>query len=220
MNYFHLLTPKDIERFKAHQNKKTKDECWEWLSTIKDGSPTFTLYNKNKQRDLSARRLSIYIETKKIPGVNLKIICENKFCINPNHILVSTEKSHECHICNEIKPDMFYKKQKNICKKCSSEKSKKWYKEHREKARNYQLKRNFGISKEEYDLMLKEQNNKCAICNIQNNTSKFFAVDHNHQTNKIRALLCCECNAMLGFCKENIDILLSAIIYIKKYNHI
>lgn len=51
--------------------------------------------------------------------------------------------------------------------------------------------------------MLEEQNGVCAICNqkqrgAKGNSNK-LCVDHNHETGKVRGLLCSFCNRFLGF---------------------
>ena len=70
-----------------------------------------------------------------------------------------------------------------------------------EKNRARQLKSKYGISIEEYNNLLVSQNNGCAICGKKtayNNGTKRLHVDHCHNTNKIRGLLCSQCNTTLG----------------------
>jgi hypothetical protein len=90
---------------------------------------------------------------------------------------------------------------------------------YRDVDRNGELKRRYGISLEEYNNLLEEQNALCAICycSVAENKKALF-VDHNHTTNAVRGLLCHKCNTFLSLAKENIDILSSAILYIKKHN--
>lgn len=64
------------------------------------------------------------------------------------------------------------------------------------------LKRKFGISSEEYDIMLEKQNGVCAICGGK--TKRRLAVDHDHQTGKVRGLLCGACNPHLAWL-ENLE---------------
>jgi Autographiviridae endonuclease VII len=64
------------------------------------------------------------------------------------------------------------------------------------------LRHRFGISVEEYDELFEEQDGKCAICeSVPSNTR--LAVDHDHQTNEIRGLLCHPCNRLLGRLENN-----------------
>jgi len=71
--------------------------------------------------------------------------------------------------------------------------------------RNSELKHNYGITIKEYQQLWDAQNGLCAICNspetvINPNTKqiKWLAVDHDYKTGEIRALLCKNCNVMLG----------------------
>lgn len=84
--------------------------------------------------------------------------------------------------------------------------------------RNRKLKWKYGITLEEYNSTLEEQNFCCAICH--KHLSEFkrnLAVDHCHKTNKIRGLLCNSCNLVIGYADDNLDILKEAINYIKKW---
>jgi len=68
--------------------------------------------------------------------------------------------------------------------------------------------------------LLKIQEYKCAICDEKFKTKRTTNMDHNHKTNDIRGLLCNNCNSILGFSKENIEILQKSIKYLnKQYNH-
>jgi len=84
--------------------------------------------------------------------------------------------------------------------------------------RRKQLLRNcYGLTLEQYDEMFENQNGVCAICGGTNVNGRRLCVDHDHETEKIRALLCNYCNNLLGHAKENIVILQSTINYLKKY---
>lgn len=76
----------------------------------------------------------------------------------------------------------------------------------------YYLLRRYGLSFEDYNAMVKVQNGRCYICKAA--TDKLY-VDHCHKTGKTRALLCSSCNAGLGGFRDSVEILTSAIEYIK-----
>jgi hypothetical protein len=77
------------------------------------------------------------------------------------------------------------------------------------------LKRKYGISVEEYNLLLEAQNFKCKICGIsEKEYGKSFSVDHDHLTDRIRGLLCVRCNSGLGMFCDSIDLLGKAINYL------
>lgn len=71
--------------------------------------------------------------------------------------------------------------------------------------------------------MFEAQNGLCAICGepeigSQNGVVMRLAIDHCKKTNKIRELLCANCNRGLGMFGENIEILASAIKYLTKHS--
>jgi len=76
------------------------------------------------------------------------------------------------------------------------EKQKSW-----KTKRDYFLTHKFGITTKDYDKILFEQNNCCAIClstSMGDKRSKNFHVDHCHATGKVRGLLCNDCNLAVG----------------------
>ena len=60
------------------------------------------------------------------------------------------------------------------------------------------LKRKYGITLDIYNDMLKNQKGVCKICKQLCKSGKVLAVDHCHQTGKVRGLLCATCNTGLG----------------------
>lgn len=70
--------------------------------------------------------------------------------------------------------------------------------------------------------MLAAQDGKCAICDEEETDTyqgkpKMLAVDHCHSSGRVRALLCSNCNNVLGRARDRIDILEAAIRYLKEY---
>lgn len=84
-------------------------------------------------------------------------------------------------------------------------------------ALNAELKYKFGITLDDYNAMLEKQNGGCAICSGTNKTKK-LAVDHDHTTGKVRALLCDKCNRGIGLFDENQDRLYKVIEYLREHN--
>ncbi len=77
------------------------------------------------------------------------------------------------------------------------------------------LKREYNLSYEQYQLMLDLQNGICACCG---NTPNRLVIDHNHQTSKIRGLICDNCNFGIGHFSDSIERLELAIKYLKERN--
>ena len=78
-------------------------------------------------------------------------------------------------------------------------------------SRKRHLKIKYGMSMEDYDRRVNEQDGRCVICG---EVTKELHVDHDHKTNKVRSLLCFHCNAGLGHFKDDISLLNSAIGYL------
>ena len=140
--------------------------------------------------------------------------------------MANTATHKKCPICEELKERSEFHKWKSrqdglaaYCKKCTSKKSKDWQNQNPEKLptleekRIYNRKKNFGISEEQYEQMLVDQNNQCAICKKEIGWEA--AVDHCHTTNKVRGLLCRKCKLGLGGFKDNIETIRKAILYVK-----
>lgn len=83
----------------------------------------------------------------------------------------------------------------------------------------YERKLKFGITDEDYQRMLAEQDGRCAICLTDKPGGRGdWHIDHNHDTGKTRSLLCCRCNLGLGFFKDQPINLLNAFEYLHKHN--
>jgi hypothetical protein len=91
------------------------------------------------------------------------------------------------------------------------------YHRNKDKYRDTYMKRVYGISLEEYDAMLVEQQGVCYVCNCPDRGGKRLAVDHNHNTGAVRKLLCTNCNTVLGLINEDIIIMNKLINYIEEH---
>jgi hypothetical protein len=78
--------------------------------------------------------------------------------------------------------------------------------------RTWRLKKLYGLTVEQFEELRSLQNNRCKICGVEMLRPN---VDHNHQTGKVRGLLCNNCNRGLGHLKDSIPNLLSAVAYLK-----
>jgi hypothetical protein len=73
-----------------------------------------------------------------------------------------------------------------------------------------------GMTYDLYEQMLIDQNNKCAICNLEHTDIKKLHVDHCHNTGKVRGLLCSNCNNGMGKLGDSIERLELVINYLKQ----
>jgi len=81
---------------------------------------------------------------------------------------------------------------------------------YRKVQKTYELRIKYGLSYENYEEMLKQQESKCAICQ----EVSLLHVDHCHKTNKIRGLLCQKCNIGIGLFKDNKEIIKRVLEYL------
>lgn len=81
--------------------------------------------------------------------------------------------------------------------------------------RNTRLKRKFGITTVDYDQMLAAQNGSCAICKQQPTST--LHVDHDHNTGRLRKLLCSRCNLGLGIFNDDVELFATAILYVEAH---
>ena len=82
------------------------------------------------------------------------------------------------------------------------------------------LKYRYGITLEQRDKMLDEQGGLCAICSeelsVKVKAKNKACVDHCHESNTIRGILCYQCNVGLGSFKDNIELFERAIKYLEE----
>jgi len=83
--------------------------------------------------------------------------------------------------------------------------------------RSYYLKSAYGITLVDYERMYKRQRGVCAICGRPPKKGKLLFVDHEHKTNKVRGLLCHDCNIMIGNAGDSVTILALGISYLEEY---
>lgn len=71
--------------------------------------------------------------------------------------------------------------------------------------RRHDLKRHYGMTPEQWAAMFAIQGGRCAICRASEpgNKKGQWSTDHDHTTGKVRGILCCHCNRMLGGAQDN-----------------
>ena len=114
-----------------------------------------------------------------------------------------------CPTCKQILPASAFDRHskrvtglRNECRECA-----KWKR----------VKKLYGVSREQYTQMFMAQDGKCAICHRP--SVEYLMVDHDHQTNKVRALLCRPCNLAIGNMGDDATRLKAAADYILKHQH-
>jgi hypothetical protein len=82
-------------------------------------------------------------------------------------------------------------------------------------ARDRNVRRNYGISLEEYEAKLQAQGDRCAICQEVFVNSPHL--DHGHESGELRQFLCGLCNKGLGQFRDSVEHLEAAAAYLRTY---
>ena len=151
--------------------------------------------------------------------------------------MLNNQTMKTCNVCGETKPlseyyptqfkskefpDKIYYHGK--CKSCFIKAKQKDYTP--EKGRDKNLRYNYGITLEEYNTLLSNQNGKCATCGTtepggrksgRGGGTNVFVVDHCHDTGKVRGLLCHSCNRAMGLLGDNVSVIESMIKYLEQH---
>lgn len=89
--------------------------------------------------------------------------------------------------------------------------------------KNKQAKlKTYGLTLEDFARMLEDQGGVCAICHEPPNIKRMarikdLSVDHDHETGKVRALLCYHCNAALGHLRDSPQRVYNALRYLLQH---
>lgn len=104
-----------------------------------------------------------------------------------------------------------------VCVGCRRENAAKYRDENKD--RLYWVKRvqRYGITVRELDSIFNSQRGKCVICNYIF-TDGDYDIDHDHETGKVRGLLCHSCNTGIGILQESPALLIRAAEYLTHYN--
>jgi len=166
--------------------------------------------------------------------------CSNKICkqVNPQplsefnkHKLAKGGLTPNCKSCLKEHNKKWHSKNKDKIRiKHKSNRpyynaqSVKWTKANPDRRRDVMLRHRYDISLEQYNQMLVAQNNVCALCKrpetgrtSKGNKIKFLSVDHCHATNKVRGLLCGDCNRAIGLFRDNSELCFAAGYYLKPH---
>ena len=135
-----------------------------------------------------------------------------------------------CFACRQVKPmSEFASKNSKLglfrprCKACTAEVSRATYKAGQRTGKTAEQNRQatlrqYGLSPEGFQALLKSQGGKCAICRSENPSARHgkFCIDHCHKTGRIRGLLCHPCNVALGRLGDNPEAIKRVLDYVSR----
>lgn len=101
-----------------------------------------------------------------------------------------------------------------------AQQSKEWRQANPDKRRAAKRKYLYGVSQDEYDRRFAAQGGCCAICGAPPEEGGVLAVDHDHESDAVRDLLCRLCNMGLGSARDSIAVLERMIAYLKRHSEV
>lgn len=117
-----------------------------------------------------------------------------------------------CKACQKIYQNAYsatHRKQRNKTKE-------EWLKKNPSKKKDYSLRTWYGITLDQYQVLLDNQYGVCAICKQPPETDKYLVVDHDHTNGTVRGLLHSNCNTALGMLQDDPIIIEGALNYLLK----
>jgi hypothetical protein len=86
----------------------------------------------------------------------------------------------------------------------------------KERARQYHLKTRYGMTEQDFEDLLASQDYSCAVCRSTEPAGRWrgWHVDHDHDTGEVRGILCTSCNWVLGYAKDDPEVLVAAAAYL------
>ena len=144
----------------------------------------------------------------------LKELGRNRYLENKEQL---KEYKKQYYLENKDSISEYSKKHYIENKECIKKRVRKYRLNNPDKLKNAALKHKFGITLNEYSVLLSKQKHRCAICKsfgVGRKNAKYFHVDHDHETGKVRGLLCSKCNTALGLFNEDVTALKKAIKYL------
>ena len=126
---------------------------------------------------------------------------------------------HECKKCAYEKHCENLRKRLEIDPLYSSKRQQAWERKGRNRLRK-RLRDVYKISLDDYDAMLLDQGHVCAICNLDFDENRDAAVDHDHETGRVRGIVHTRCNAAIAFLKESPSLCRMAAIYLEKHGKV
>jgi hypothetical protein len=185
-------------------------------------------YRKENVGRVSGNNKKYYKNNKE--KINLKVVLWKK--ANPQKDRESDERYRGKHI-NQIRisDKMYRERNKNSLKEKSlmyrmdnkekrQETCAKYRANNKDKEFECSLRKRYKIGRSVFIQMLDAQGGRCMICGVKfdnKSKGKNVCVDHCHNTQRVRGLLCLKCNSGIGFFGDSQSKLRKAIEYLDRW---
>jgi len=132
---------------------------------------------------------------------------------------------HTCRKCGAANPEDYAKWRPRLCRDCANAYRREYYKAKQGSDVSYAqlLKREYGLTLDEYNAMVQQQGNRCAICRrpetmkMRGGQIRRLSVDHDHATGLVRGLLCQRCNLVVWALEDNHTTLDAVRAYLEEW---
>ena len=192
-------------------NQNEKQEQAERTESLADDR----LHDGNKEYQIKKWK-KIFLERMKKynpDDTRVCICCNNKKKLSEFYSgIIKTNSNHDTLRTVKTCKDCFRKKARNRYSLIMKDKHILRRSAYKKRWKYTIMKVVYGLDRDKYEGMIKKQDNKCAICG---DFMKKPYIDHCHKTKKVRGMLCMYCNMGLGHFKDDINILMRAIEYLK-----
>ena len=156
-------------------------------------------YQKNKSRIYTDQRIWQSLNKEKVNKIKARYRAKNSEKLKLSGIAYSRE----------------HKDERNVYRK-------EWRKK---KGKEEKLLYQYGLTLFDYNAILKKQKNKCGLCKSDfdfkvSNKLNYPCVDHDHENNKVRGIVCRRCNSGLGGFKDSPSLVKKAFKWLNtaRYN--
>ena len=126
-----------------------------------------------------------------------------------------------CNECGQKKDRSEFYPGQGHCKKCNVARNKRWRQANPEAHRlayvRGHVRRLYGLSWQDYTELFDRQKGRCALCGSEHALLDLggLCVDHDHETGRVRGLLCKGCNSALGALGDTIPAIRRVLSYLE-----
>lgn len=163
-------------------------------------------YQKNKKRVGAVTRIWRRKNKKRVAGYSRAWVKKNRKRHN--------SKSLRWYNKNKKKALARHRVWRNKNRKRINFRKRTWRKRHSRQVKANRLKHEYGLTMREFSLLRKAQENCCAVC--RKTFRKTPCIDHDHETGRVRGLLCNTCNTGIGMLKDSVIVVESAARYLRR----
>lgn len=183
-------------RYREKNRDKVRQQALDWVNRQKEKDPTFLAKKAERTREYTKKNLEA--------------------CRARSRDVKRKKRETDREEYNRLQREYRQNNPEKFAKYYEVRKQKPEFK----RAMRRTVLRRYGLTQSDYESLLDNQEGKCAICRL---SEVKMVIDHDHETGKVRSLLCDKCNLLIGWVesglKRNKNILSDAAEYLKKMKH-